>query len=139
MYSGSDRIGRLTVGSNDKRITKIGKFLRRYKLDEFPQLLNVFLGDMSLVGPRPEVTEFIDTYTDEERSIILSVRPGITDNASVSFINENEFLSSFKDPLEAYITEVLPKKKRLQINYVNTQSCAGDFLIIFKTFLKIIK
>jgi len=128
----------ITVGA-DSRITTVGSFLRKYKLDEIPQLIDVLAGDMSLVGPRPEVSKYIDCYSDDEKFDVLSVKPGITDNASIEFRDENELLASSKDPEAAYISEVLPKKIALYRKYVKERSFFGDVAIIFKTIFLIIK
>ena len=128
----------ITVGA-DSRITTVGRFLRKYKLDELPQLIDVVVGDMSLVGPRPEVSKYIDCYTDEEKHDVLSVKPGITDNAAIEFRDESELLASAKDPEAAYINEVLPKKIALYRKYVRERSFFGDVAIIFKTIFLIIK
>ena len=128
----------ITVGA-DSRITTVGSFLRKYKLDEIPQLIDVLAGDMSLVGPRPEVSKYIDCYSDDEKFDVLSVKPGITDNASIEFRDENELLASSKDPEATYISEVLPKKIALYRKYVRERSFFGDVVIIFKTIFLIIK
>jgi len=128
----------ITVGE-DSRITTVGSFLRKYKLDELPQLIDVLVGDMSLVGPRPEVPKYIDCYSDDEKYDVLSVKPGITDNASIEFRNENELLASSDDPEATYINEVLPKKIALYRKYVRELSFFGDVAIIFKTIFLIIK
>ena len=125
--------------STDSRITKTGAVLRKYKLDELPQLIDVLVGDMSLVGPRPEVSKYIDCYSDDEKHDVLSVKPGITDNASIEFRNENELLASSDDPEATYINEVLPKKIALYRKYVRERSFFGDVAIIFKTIFLIIK
>lgn len=123
----------ITVGA-DRRVTHSGEVLRKYKLDELPQLFNVILGDMSLVGPRPEVPRYIAEYTEEERNEVLSVRPGITDNASIEFRSENEILGKAEDPEWAYIHEVLPIKISYYRDYVKKHSILGDLVIILKTF-----
>ena len=128
----------ITVGA-DSRITTAGVFLRKYKLDELPQLIDVLVGDMSLVGPRPEVPKYIDCYSDNEKHDVLSVKPGITDNASIEFRDENELLASSKDPEATYIYEVLPKKIALYRKYVRERSFFDDVIIIFKTIFLIIK
>jgi lipopolysaccharide/colanic/teichoic acid biosynthesis glycosyltransferase len=128
----------ITVGA-DSRITTVGEFLRKYKLDELPQLIDVLVGNMSLVGPRPEVPKYIDYYSDDDKHDVLSVKPGITDNASIEFRNENELLVSSKDPEATYISEVLPKKIALYRKYVRERSFFGDVAIIFKTIFLIIK
>jgi len=128
----------ITVGA-DLRITTVGNFLRRYKLDELPQLIDVLVGDMSLVGPRPEVPKYIDCYSDDEKNEVLSVKPGITDNASIEFRSESELLANAKDPEVTYINEVLPKKIALYRKYVRGRSFFGDVAIIFKTIFLILK
>jgi len=128
----------ITVGE-DSRITTVGSFLRKYKLDELPQLIDVLVGDMSLVGPRPEVPKYIDCYSDDEKYDVLSVKPGITDNASIEFRNENELLASSNDPEATYINEVLPKKIALYRKYVRECSFFGDVAIIFKTIFLVFK
>ena len=137
MIVDTESSGSLTVG-NDKRITKFGQFLRKSKLDELPQLLDVALGDMSLVGPRPEVKEFIDEYPEKVRKEVLSVRPGITDLASIEMIDENEIIGKYDDPRKAYIEVILPIKQKYYIDYVKSQSLWIDIKIIFMTFKKII-
>ncbi len=138
MYSGSDKKGLLTVGAADNRITKSGLFLRKYKIDELPQLINVLFGTMSLVGPRPEVRKYTDLYTDEQKKV-LSVKPGITDYASVEFSNENELLEKAEDPEAYYIEKIMPHKIDLNFKYINNKSVGQYFAVIFKTLLKIIK
>lgn len=136
MFVGSDKKGLLTIGGNDSRITGIGKFLRSYKLDELPQLLNVLKGDMSLVGPRPEVRKYVDLYTPDQLKI-LKVLPGITDNASVCYKNENELLTNQADPENYYIHVIMPEKIRLNQLYLNNPSLSNYFRIIFQTVLGI--
>jgi len=133
MRTGSDKKGLITVGERDERITQLGYFLRRYKLDELPQLWNVLKGDMSLVGPRPEVRKYVDMYTEEQRKV-LCVKPGITDYASIQYVNENEILGSAADPDKAYIEKVMPDKIKLNMRYINNQSLLEYFKIIFLTF-----
>lgn len=128
----------ITSGA-DPRVTKIGELLRRYKLDELPQLIDVFLGEMSLVGPRPEVPRYVDCYPVEVRDIVLSVRPGITDWASIEYRNENAVLGEAADPQRAYVEEVLPVKLRYYVDYVRNRSFAGDIRIIVRTILAIAK
>lgn len=137
MKPASDQKGLLTVGSRDNRITKIGYYLRKYKLDELPQLINVFIGNMSLVGPRPEVKKYTDLYTPHQKQI-LTVKPGITDYASIEYINENEILGKSENPEKTYIDEIMPKKIELNLKYINEKSLYTDFKIIFRTILKII-
>lgn len=134
----SEGKGKLTVGSNDSRITGSGTFIRKYKIDELPQLIDVLVGDMSLVGPRPEVPEYIEVYPQGVRNKVLSVKPGITDNASIIMVDENEILAKYDDPHHGYITEVLPIKQKLYVDYVDNHSFTGDLAIIFKTVWKII-
>lgn len=130
--------GALTVGSRDPRITSIGYYLRKYKLDELPQLFNVLFGDMSFVGPRPEVKKYTDLYNEEQKKV-LSVRPGITDYASIKFRNENDLLSESDDPERLYIDEIMPEKLALNMKYINDNNIFKDIKIIFDTFYTIIK
>ena len=136
MQSGSDKKGLLTVGDNDSRITKVGKFIRKYKLDEFAQLLNVLKGDMSLVGPRPEVRKYVDLYNQEQLKV-LSVKPGITDYASIEYKDENEILAKSENPEKAYIEEVMPHKLELNMKFINERSLYNYFKIIFLTIFRI--
>ena len=138
MFLGSDKKGLLTVGDQDSRVTKTGLFLRKFKLDELPQLFNVLFGEMSLVGPRPEVRKYVDLYSDDDIQV-LAVRPGITDYASIHFRNENELLKEAKNPEEMYINEILPKKLALNKKYVNENRYFKDFTIIIKTIITIFK
>lgn len=133
----SESSGRLTVGRNDRRVTRSGAFIRKYKIDELPQLIDVIKGDMSLVGPRPEVPEYIEVYPNSIRNKVLSVKPGITDNASILMVDENVLLTKYGDPHHGYITEVLPIKQKLYIDYIDNQSFLGDLKIIVKTISKI--
>ena len=128
---------KVTVGT-DPRITKSGHFLRKTKLDELPQLLNVFLGQMSIVGPRPEVPEFMNEYSTDIRSKILSVRPGITDLASIEFTNEAEILAGSLDPKQKYIDDVMPIKAKFYMDYVDNNNFISDFKIILLTLKKIL-
>jgi len=137
MRPDADKLGKLTVGMKDCRITRVGYFLRKYKLDEFPQFINVLLGQMSIVGPRPEVKEYVDLYTDEQR-IILSVKPGITDYASIEYFKENEILGEAEDPRKAYLDEVMPDKIELNKKYIASPGIAHDIKIMWLTFKKII-
>lgn len=134
----SDKKGLLTVGMHDSRITKTGLFIRKYKLDEMPQFINVLVGDMSVVGPRPEVKKYADLYNEEQRKI-LSVKPGITDYASLEYFKENEILARAENPELAYIEEVMPDKIRLNQKYLNQPTVGHDIQIIWKTFLAIIR
>ncbi len=138
MYSNAESQGRITVGSRDARITKVGFYLRKYKLDEFPQFINVLKGDMSIVGPRPEVQEYVDLYTDSQRKI-LQVKPGITDLASLAYFHENELLAKSDNPQQTYIQEVMPEKIRLNEKYLANPSLGQDLVIICKTFAKIFR
>jgi lipopolysaccharide/colanic/teichoic acid biosynthesis glycosyltransferase len=138
MYNNSDKKGLLTVGGNDNRITKIGYYLRKYKLDELPQLINVLKGEMSIVGPRPEVRKYVDLYTNEQKKV-LDVLPGITDYASIAFRNENELLALVDNPEEYYIKELIPKKSKLSFKYINNQSLLEYFSIIQKTVVSAIR
>ena len=137
MFLNSDNKGLLTVGNNDKRITKLGYYLRKNKLDELPQLINVLNGTMSLVGPRPEVRKYVNLYNSEQKSI-LDVKPGITDFASIMYFNENEILSNSVNPEQTYINEIMPIKLELNKQYINEMSLLTDLKIIFKTFIKLI-
>ena len=137
MRVGSDKYSQITVGKDD-RITKIGLFLRKYKLDEIPQLINVLIGDMSLVGPRPEVPKYVALYTDEQKEI-LKVRAGITDYASIEFSDENDLLASEEDPEKAYIEKIMPKKIELNKKYLSKISILTDIKIILLTIKKILK
>lgn len=137
MRPNSEALGQITVGGNDPRITKVGAFLRRIKLDELPQLLNILMGDMSVVGPRPEVPHYVAMYTPEQREV-LTVRPGLTGAASIAFINENEILGASTDPERTYIEKVLPQKLALDLAYVREQGLAVDLRIIWKTFGRIV-
>jgi len=137
MRTGSDKHGLLTIGGRDSRITRSGYFLRKYKLDELPQLLNVMKGDMSLVGPRPEVRKYVDLYTPEQL-LVLSVRPGITDFASIDYSNENELLAGAENPEKMYVDEVMPAKLRLNLRYIREQGVLTDLKIICRTLLKIV-
>lgn len=137
MRTGSDQKGLLTVGERDSRITRVGYFLRKYKIDEFPQLLNVLKGDMSIVGPRPEVRKYVDMYTPEQMRV-LSVRPGLTDIASVQYVHENELLAASDNPEKTYIEEVMPAKLALNLQYIDNQSVLGDIKLIWKTFVAIL-
>ena len=132
MRVNSDKQGLLTVGSKDSRITKAGYFIRKYKIDELPQLFNVLKGDMSFVGPRPEVRRYVDLYSEEQMKV-LSVRPGITDPASIKYRNENDILSSQSNPEQYYIQHIMPDKLKINIDYINTRTFVKDIKIIFQT------
>lgn len=138
MRVGSDAKGLITVGGRDPRITKIGYFIRKFKMDELPQLWNVLKGDMSLVGPRPEVRKYVNLYTDKQREV-LSVRPGITDYASIEYIDENRILGQATDPDKAYVELIMPDKIRFNMKYIHNRSIKEYFKIIFLTFWNIIR
>ena len=138
MRVGSDKKGLITVGGHDPRVTRSGYYIRKYKLDEFPQLINVFKGEMSLVGPRPEVRKYVDLYTPEQMHV-LDVRPGITDLASIRYRNENELLEQASDPEQYYRDVVMQDKLRINLEYVRNHSFLGDIRLIFNTFIAIVK
>lgn len=127
----------LTVGA-DPRITRAGSVLRRYKLDELPQLIDVWKGDMSLVGPRPEVPKYVAHYPPQIRDIVLSVPPGITDDASIEFSNESELLAAAADPERTYIEQILPRKLDLYVRYVRGRTLLGDMRIVLRTVRKVV-
>ena len=137
MRPDSDKGSLITIGGHDSRITRSGYFIRKYKLDELPQLWNVLKGDMSLVGPRPEVRRYVDLYTPEQR-VVLRVRPGITDYASIEYADENEILGKADDPERTYIEQIMPEKIRYNLKYINHPTVGEYFKIIFLTFKKII-
>lgn len=138
MRPDSDKLGLITVGGHDPRVTRSGYYIRKYKLDEFPQLINVFVGDMSLVGPRPEVRKYVDLYTPEQLRV-LNVRPGITSLASIRYRNENEILAKADDPDKAYVEQIMPDKIAIDLEYVENASLTNDIKLIFKTFSEIIR
>lgn len=138
MRKDADKGSLITVGGRDPRITKIGYFIRKFKIDELPQLFNVLKGDMSLVGPRPEVRKYVDLYTDEQKQV-LSVRPGITDYASIEYVDENEILGKAENPDEVYVTQIMPNKIKLNMKYIESQSVKEYFKIIFLTVFKIFR
>jgi lipopolysaccharide/colanic/teichoic acid biosynthesis glycosyltransferase len=137
MKPNSDKLGQLTVGMRDPRITKIGYFLRKTKMDEFPQFLNVIRGEMSIVGPRPEVREYVDLYTNDQRKI-LNIKPGITDYASLEYFDENRLLGEAENPRETYIHEIMPTKLLLNEKYLANPTVGHDIQIMWKTFRKMI-
>ncbi len=137
MKTGSDKGSLLTIGSRDSRITPIGSFIRKYKIDELPQLLNVLFGDMSLVGPRPEVRKYVNLYTTEQKQVLM-VKPGITDFASIEYSNENEILGKATNPEQIYINDIMPAKLKLNLRYISEKSFAVDLKIIFRTLKKIL-
>ena len=137
MRVGSDKGSLVTIGGRDPRITRSGYIIRKLKLDELPQLINVFVGDMSLVGPRPEVRHYVEYWTEEQMHV-LDVRPGITDPASIKFRNENELMEQAEDPEDYYINVIMQEKLKLYLDYVEHHSFWGDIGLIFKTFWVII-
>lgn len=138
MRTDADKKGLLTVGGRDPRITRMGYYIRKYKIDELPQLLNVLRGDMSLVGPRPEVRKYVNLYNSLQM-LVLSVQPGITDYASIEYSNENEILGKASDPEKTYIEEIMPAKLQLNLKYIAEKSLLTDVKIIFRTIGKIVK
>jgi lipopolysaccharide/colanic/teichoic acid biosynthesis glycosyltransferase len=138
MRINADQGSQITIGNKDPRITRTGYFIRRFKLDEFPQFVNVIKGDMSIVGPRPEVPYYVSKYSIEQREI-LKFRPGITDYASIAYFNENEILAKAKDPQSAYLKEIMPAKIALNQRYLNQPSIGKDLHIIFLTVRKILR
>jgi len=137
MKINSDKLGKLTVGMKDPRITKSGYILRKYKLDEFPQFMNVLIGNMSIVGPRPEVKEYVDLYSNSQRQI-LKVKPGITDIASLEYFKENELLGKSEDPHKTYVEEIMPAKIELNKKYLENPTIFNDVRIMIRTFKKVI-
>lgn len=135
MVIDADKKGLITVGGRDPRITRSGYFIRKYKLDELPQLINVFKGDMSLVGPRPEVRRYVNMY-DETQQKVLTVRPGVTDYASIEYIDENEILGKAENPEKIYIEKIMPRKIKLNMKYIDNKSLSEYFKIIFLTIKK---
>lgn len=138
MYLDAEKKGQLTIGGRDPRVTKIGYTLRKYKLDELPQFFNVLFGEMSLVGPRPEVRKYVALYNDVQKTV-LSVKPGITDYASIEYSNENEMLSQSTNPEQTYIDEIMPAKLVLNLKYIAEQSLITDFKIMWNTIVKILR
>ena len=138
MRTNADKESLITIGDRDHRVTRAGYYLRKYKLDELPQLWNVLIGDMSLVGPRPEVRKYVDLYTDEQHQV-LSVRPGITDYASIEYIDENRLLAQSENPDKTYIETIMPAKIALNMRYINHQTMGEYFKILFLTMIKIIR
>ena len=137
MRVGADKGSLVTIGGRDPRVTRSGYFIRKFKIDELPQLINVFIGDMSLVGPRPEVRHYVDYWTKEQLRV-LDVRPGITDPASIKFRNENELLEKAEDPEKYYIEVIMQEKLRLYLEYVEKHNFWFDIKLIFQTFWVII-
>ncbi|MFM2227722.1 MAG: putative undecaprenyl-phosphate galactose phosphotransferase [Bacteroidota bacterium] len=137
MRKNAESKGQLTVGMKDNRITRSGYFIRKYKIDELPQLVNVFLGEMSVVGPRPEVPKYVLLYNEEQQNV-LSIKPGITDFASIEYVRENELLSQSTNPEKTYIEEIMPAKLSLNLKYVREQSFLTDMKIILQTIKAIL-
>ena len=135
MVVDAEKLGRQITVGNDSRITKIGGFLRKYKLDELPQLIKVFKGDMSLVGPRPEVPRYVKLYNEEQRKV-LEVKPGITDLASIRYRDENDLLGKAENPDDFYINTIMPDKLALNLEYINKNNVFFDIYIILKTIIK---
>jgi lipopolysaccharide/colanic/teichoic acid biosynthesis glycosyltransferase len=135
MYKDADKKGLLTVSSKDNRITPSGYYLRKFKLDELPQFINVLKGEMSIVGPRPEVKKYVELYNDEQKKV-LSVKPGITDEASLKYIDENDVLARSENPEWTYINEVMPEKLKINLQYIKNQNLLYDLKIIFWTAKK---
>lgn len=138
MRLGSDKGSLVTIGGRDPRVTRSGYYIRKFKIDELPQLINVFIGDMSLVGPRPEVRHYVNFWTPEQMRV-LDVRPGITDPASIKFRNENELMEKAEDPEKYYIEVIMQEKIRLYLEYVQNASFWYDIKLIFQTFSVIVK
>ncbi|MFN5885992.1 MAG: sugar transferase [Bacteroidota bacterium] len=137
MFKDAEKRGQLTVGMRDQRITKVGYYIRRYKLDELPQLFNVLNGSMSIVGPRPELRKYVNYYNAEQMRV-LSVKPGITDFASIKYFKENELLGKSPDPEKEYLEVIMPEKLKLNLQYIEQQTFAGDLKIIFNTILTLL-
>ena len=138
MIVNAEKMGIITIGERDPRITNSGYFLRKYKLDELPQLINVLKGEMSFVGPRPEVRKYVEMYNQEQLKI-LTVKPGITDYASIEYINEDEILGKSLNPEKTYIEEIMPQKIKYNMKYINNKTVIEYFKIIFLTIIEIIK
>lgn len=134
----ADQSGKLTIGTKDPRITRVGTFIRKYKLDEFPQFINVLRGEMSLVGPRPEVSEYVQLYSQEQQKV-LGYKPGITDVASLAYFEENRLLAESQDPHRTYVEEIMPEKLRLNLDYQQKANVLTDIGVIIRTALRIIK
>ena len=132
MRTHSDAKQLITIGDNDPRITRTGKWLRKYKIDELPQLVNVLIGDMSIVGPRPEVRKYVELYTPQQMRV-LSVRPGLSDAASIKYRNENQILAAQQDPENYYINVIMPDKLNINLEYISNHNLSGDFMLIIET------
>lgn len=138
MFTNSDKKGLLTVGLSDKRVTKVGKYLRKYKLDELPQLLNILKGEMSFVGPRPEVRKYVNLYNHEQIKV-LDVKPGLTDYASIEYMDESDLLAQSNNPEQTYIQAIMPAKLKLNFKYIENISLMTDISILLKTLRHIIR
>ena len=138
MHIDADKMGLLTIGGRDPRVSYVGYYLRKYKLDELPQLINVFKGDMSFVGPRPEVRQYVNLYSETQKKV-LDVKPGITDLASIEFKDENEILSEQEDPNQYYIVVIMPQKLKINLKYIENRNLVKDVGVIVKTFKAILK
>lgn len=139
MVAASSGAGSLITSTNDRRVTFVGRWLRRTKLDELPQLINVLLGDMSLVGPRPEVPKYVELYPSDARDVVFSVRPGITDEASIVFRDEGDLLAAAADPEHLYVTEILPRKLALYVKYAREHTLATDLRILIQTLMVVLR
>ena len=138
MVTNADKKGLLTVGLSDNRVTRIGRFLRKYKIDEFPQLINIIKGDMSLVGPRPEVRKYVNLYNSEQLKV-LNVKPGLTDYASIEYMDESDLLAQSDNPEKTYIEIIMPEKLRLNFQYIKEQNLHTDIGILLKTIFRIVR
>jgi len=138
MRPSADRDGKLTVGERDPRVTRMGTFIRKYKLDEFPQFINVLKGEMSVVGPRPEVVEYVRQYSDEQRRV-LDFKPGITDLASITYFEENKLLANAADPQQTYVEEIMPEKIRINLAYQTNATVWSDLGVVWKTALRVVR
>ncbi len=138
MRPNADRDGKLTVGERDPRVTRMGTFIRKYKLDEFPQFINVLKGEMSVVGPRPEVVEYVRQYSDEQRRV-LDFKPGITDLASITYFEENKLLANAADPQQTYVEEIMPEKIRINLAYQTNATVLSDLGVVWKTAWRMVR
>lgn len=138
MRTGADKGSLITIGGRDPRVTHSGYYIRKYKLDELAQLINVFIGEMSLVGPRPEVRRYVDLYTEEQKKV-LTVRPGITDYASIMYMDENALLEQSSNPDKTYVEDIIPAKLGLNMKYINNSTLFEYFKLIFLTIFKIVR
>lgn len=139
MRTDADSSRQITVGFNDSRITRAGYYLRKFKIDELPQLFNVLKGDMSIVGPRPEVKKYVNLYTLKQKMILFSIRPGITDFATIEYSNENDLLSKASDPEAFYISDVMPAKMKMNLIFIENPTFTNYIRIILRTLIKIFK